>query len=574
MCGLFGAVDTDIKAFQEALITLSHRGPDNTSYEVVDNLMIGHTRLSINDLSPAGNQPLRSDCGRFILTVNGEIYNFLSLREILAGEGVTFKSGSDSEVILHGFARWGVEKTLEVIDGMYAIVLYDRELGKLFVIRDRVGIKPIYYGFVGGMFVWGSELKSLVSFYSAKGNRLAIDNTACVDFLVYGYVPFGKSIYKDIKKLPPGCVATFDLENASINIDKYWELPVSSDNTESPEKITEIIEKSISEHVIADVSVGTFLSGGLDSSIITFEARKFIDNLKTFTIGFHGSEKDESNFAKVVADYVSSEHTQQEYHHASTDLPGDLLKLFDEPFSDFSALPTKAVSKLSKSVCTVALSGDGGDELFFGYSRYFKFLGFGDISKRSNTLSKLAKFIEKSTSNRVSRKFIERLSNDPLEVYSVLIGGPTHHQAKLFCKKFGLDENYDPFWFFRNYFNETFDGVTSLRYLDFHTYLPEFILTKTDRVSMAHSLEVRVPFLSRELVEFAFGLPESLLYSDTYQGKTILKKSYESILPEVILKRPKKGFGLPRKMYTSEGFDELSRGSVLKHFLKQRGAIV
>lgn len=548
MCGLFGVASlnglssADILNAERARDRLVHRGPDNGDSWVSANVYIGHRRLSIIDTSSSGNQPMVSE--NSVITVNGEIYNFKQLRLELEQAGCIFNSNSDSEVILHGYEQWGLETLCEKLDGMYVAVILDRSKQRLNFLRDRVGIKPLYYYFDNELLVWSSELKAIVDFM--QPNMLEISSEAVIDFLAYRYIPAPKTIYKRVFKLCAAHTCVIDLAEFTFKTHKYWSLETAEsdvrDDEQNAAKLISLLRESVYEQLVSDVPLGLLLSGGIDSSAIaTLAAEK--QNLKSFSIGFDDLKKDETPYAKLVAEFINSEH----YIHYVKDseveeLAKWLPKWFDEPFGDTSAIPTWLVSNLARSKLKVALSGDGGDELFGGYKWYLRYARLRQLQKwfplKSQYGLRFPKFFPKY-------KQLELLSiADPVVLYSRIRNGLPAYRLKRWMKRLGVSNQYDPYWAYRQHYDETLSDCKAAQVIDFHTYLPDDILVKIDRVSMDVSLECRPPFLSKKLVEFAFSLPESFLYRNR-ELKGGLKYALRSILPSEVLNRPKQGFSLP-----------------------------
>jgi asparagine synthase (glutamine-hydrolysing) len=553
MCGLFGFVnldsaaltDNEIAAGRDALNILTHRGPDQHNEYIEDNVYIGHRRLSILDLSEDGRQPMVH--GKTAIAVNGEIYNFKALRTDI-GEA-RFKSSSDSEVILHGFSQWGFETLLERIDGMYAFVIYDAEKKQLRFARDRAGIKPLLYARIGAYFIWASELKAIVSFAAALGLSLKEDNSALYDFLTYRYIPGAKTLYKNVLNLEPAHCLTLDLAAKTQKISKYWSLETSEapvDHNQAAAELRALIYESVEEQMVSDVPIGLFLSGGMDSSILVSQAAKTRDDLATFSIGYDHKAHDETHYARIVAkDFKTKHHEEILNAEDADDLMAMILGWYDQPFGDNSALPTYHVSKFARQNATVALSGDGGDELFGGYRWYDRFARFSRLQPPFGKGPRLS-LVRKSSG--IIQKLMSRVDLwshfDPLELYVALIDGlpptlTTRQRAKL-----EIPDDYDALWHFRKFYRSDLPTRKRVQFLDFHTFLPDDILTKVDRVSMAVSLEVRVPFLSRKVIEYAFSLPEDFLYKGGAL-KGGLKYAFRDELPAAILERDKKGFSIP-----------------------------
>lgn len=558
MCGIFGHTSTttqiDLERSREALQTLAHRGPDQWGDWHDERVYIGHRRLSILDLSEQGRQPMRDAKNQVIVAVNGEIYNYQDLKKQLFDQ-YQFLSASDSEIVLHGYDAWGIDGLLERLQGMYAFCIYDARKQKLHIARDRVGIKPLYFGQVGGCFVWASELKAIVQYF---GGELEPNGEALYDFLTYLYVPSPKSMYKNVHKLEPAHRVEYDLRTREHKKIRYWQLDPSVRPISIPEAIEELkflIRGAVRSELMSDVPVGCFLSGGMDSSVVTAEAASMHPRLLTFSIGFEEADHDESFFAKQVANEVNTTHYHKNLSEEGTiALFSKLRNWYDEPFADTSAFPTNLVSKYARHEVTVALTGDGGDEVFGGYNWYTAF--HQNRHRKSvfpNHCMKLLTqipFIPK----RIRNKF-QNIRLSDLELYALLMGSMTPDEKQPYAKHFEIPEDYDDYWYFRKYYREDLPLMTRLQYLDFHTYLPDDILTKVDRASMAVSLEARVPLLSKQVVEFCFSLPEEVRLHNA-QLKGLLKSAYSNTLPDNIIKRSKKGFSIPagqwRQLFPNE----------------------
>ncbi|MBL4606722.1 MAG: asparagine synthase (glutamine-hydrolyzing) [Pseudomonadales bacterium] len=372
MCGIFGCTSFDKSNIEKARISLhslEHRGPDQWHEFHDDSVYMGHHRLSILDLSDHGKQPMVSPDKDVIITVNGEIYNFLKIRKELESKH-QFKCDSDSEVILFGYIEWGIDKLLEKIDGMYAISIYDISKNRTYLAKDRVGIKPLYYSNIDGQICWSSELKAIEKYY----DNLKIDNTSVYDFLTYRYIPTPKTMYENVFKLEPAHYLEIDPTSNAIKKECYWSLKtteqeITIDRAET--ELYQLLNKSIQEQMISDVPVGFFLSGGLDSSTIVSLAAKCHSDINTFSIGFSDKNHDETYFAKLVAEkYTTNHHVKTLNEPEVIQLFPNIKKWYDEPFADSSCFPTYVVSAYAKENVTVVLTGDGGDELFGGYNWY------------------------------------------------------------------------------------------------------------------------------------------------------------------------------------------------------------
>lgn len=549
MCGIFGLIDkdTDLEKARLSLNTLSHRGPDQWGEYFVKPVYLGHRRLSIIDLSENGRQPMQNDENDVVITVNGEIYNYKSVREELINK-YHFSSDSDSEVILHGYREYGIEGLLSRIDGMFAFSIYDKKKGKLFLVRDRVGIKPLFYGSLNGIYIWGSELKA-IEFY--LHGRLETDNTAIYDYLTYLYIPQPKTMYKNVFKLQPAHYLEIDLQNNRSELKSYWDIKEEIDETinvqEAAEHLRFLIAKSVKEQLMSDVPVGFFLSGGIDSSIVVYEASGVTDECRTFTIDFSDQAHSEAIYARTVAKLCNTRHNERKLSEVKAlELILEMAGWYDEPFADTSALPSFLVSQFARENVTVALSGDGGDELFGGYLWYSYFEKYSHKFP-GIPVNRLLIDLKNRFRYRLAGKISNRLLNYNLsgrQLYVKLLGGMLDQEKKKFRKELGICKDYDDYWYFGNITRTGKISTRDLQLLDFKTYLPDDILTKVDRVSMAVALEVRVPLLSRDLVEFTFSLPEEiLLYQNQLKG--LVKYAYKNILPDEIIFRKKRGFNIP-----------------------------
>jgi len=552
MCGIFGFTNfkkQDLEKARQSLHALHHRGPDQWNDYFDENIYTGHQRLSILDLSEYGKQPMISPNEKVIITVNGEIYNFLELKKELESK-YTFKSTSDSEVVLYGYIEWGIDKLLEKIDGMYAISIYDKEKEELFLVRDRTGIKPLYYGNVNGQISWASELKAIQKFYETQ-NILEYDYSAFYDFLTYLYIPTPKSMYKNVYKLEPAHYLKIDIENNIFEKIQYWQLEIrecDDDIETAKKKIYDLVKKSVDEQMVADVPVGFFLSGGMDSSTVVALASKNHNDINTFSIGFTDKSHDETHFADMVANMYQTKHHKKILDENTTkDMFYKIKEWYDEPFGDTSCFPTYLVSQFAKENSTVVLTGDGGDEVFGGYNWYKRFESLQKYSlpfvrflkvftrplkKQKNILGKIAK--------RVEAQFLL----DDIEMYTRLMGGMLKDEKEKYRKLWNIYEDYDDYWYFGKYYKKDLDLYTRLQYLDFHTYLHDDIFTKVDRVSMAVSLECRVPFMKKEIIEYSFSLNHKVrIHNNELKGA--MKESFREILPREIINRDKKGFSIP-----------------------------
>lgn len=564
MCGIAGIVDTQgQRPINRTLLarmtdSLVHRGPDASGLHVSPGVGLGHRRLSIIDLS-GGSQPCYNEDNSVVTTYNGEIYNFKELARELEAAGHKFRTQCDTEVIVHAWEEWG-ESCVERFRGMFAFALWDEKRGTLFLARDRLGIKPLYYSILpGGLVTFGSELKALL-LHPQQPREL--DVCAIEDYFAYSYVPDPKTIYKGIKKLPPGHVISFQ-RGASVQPARaYWDIKFGGgpdiSESEMGEALVEKLREAVQARMIADVPLGAFLSGGVDSSaVVAMMASLSNDPVDTCSIGFSQAQFDESEYAKQVAAQFKTNHQARMVDTDSFDLIDRLTNMYDEPFADSSAMPTYRVCALAREKVKVALSGDGGDELFGGYRRYKWHMYEERI--RSRIPLALRRFIfgpagalypkmdwaprplrAKSTLQALGRDSVEGYFNSvsilPNQLRHALYSGDMHKQLDGYQAIEVLREHMDR--------APTDDALEKVLYADFKTYLPGDILTKVDRASMANSLEVRVPMLDHHFLEWSSGLSSKLKLRGS-EGKYILKKSLEPTLSHDVLYRDKMGFAVP-----------------------------
>jgi asparagine synthase (glutamine-hydrolysing) len=526
MCGIAGIwnfAGGEHEATARAMATrLAHRGPDDSgtwSDEV--GLAFGFRRLAIVDLTEAGHQPMRSASGRYVLSFNGEIYNFERLRTRLHAE---WRGHSDTEVLLAAIEAWGLENALAECVGMFAFALWDSREQTLSLVRDRAGVKPLYYAIDGDRLQFASELKAL-------DVARVIDENAARLYAHLHYVPAPFSIIRGVRKLPAGSILTV-MRDGSSKMTRYWdplavaeraaEQRFSGTESEAVDRLESLLEDSVSLRMIADVPLGVFLSGGVDSSLIAvLMQRQSSTPIHTFTIGFEDPRHDEARFGREVATRIGAHHTElYARYDDALELVPRLPQIFDEPFADSSALPTYLVSRLARQSVTVALSGDGGDELFAGYHHHF--LG-SRLQRRVGKIPKslrpaLGRLLRVASRTRSLGRGL--LENDPLARYR-------HAIRELQLHLPALD-----------------DPIEQMAWLDFVSYLPDDILVKVDRTSMAVSLEAREPLLDHRVIEFAWSLPMSMKIRED-RGKWILREVLKRHLPASLVDREKQGFGLP-----------------------------
>lgn len=550
MCGILGST---LKSgnFDSALSKIEYRGPNGRQIKKLRDFTLAFVRLAIRDLSELAMQPMGSEDGQVWLVYNGEIYGYEKLKKILLKKGYTFKTSSDTEVILNAYLEYG-ESFINYIDGMFAIAIYDINRNKLILYRDRIGIKPLYYLCDGNTFTFASEIKAILELHSSK--RFERDNTAIYDYFTYRYIPEPKTLYKEIHVLEPAYKLTYDLKERKLVKDKYWTLKVSTHlgtrrkKEDLYEEVRGLIGKSVEEQLVSDVPVGTFLSGGIDSSIVTVEIFKRTKDVQAFSMGFEipsriYSNYDETGYAKLLADVYNFPINYGMFDKGKLQrLRKKIKNWYDEPFADNSCYPTFEISKIAKeNNVPVILTGDGGDEVFGGYTRYTKFNNdVGDRVSWSLLCDLYTKVLIKYIPKREwQEEFLDAISLFAKEAYALPRG-----EKKDYIKKLGIGIGYDEYWYYRKYYNEQLPPITRAQYIDFKTYLPSDILTKVDRASMQNSVEARVPLLSKEIVEFSFGLSQEDRCSNG-ELKGILKEAYKNIVPNEILYKEKKGFSFP-----------------------------
>ncbi len=588
MCGITGIVHFKRdRAIAPAVLknmsdSIYHRGPDDEGHYINENVGLGFRRLSIIDLS-TGHQPLSNQNDSIYIVFNGEIYNYLEQKKKLKQKGYTFKTTTDTEVILYLYEEYGVD-CLQYLRGMFAFAIWDKNKQQLFCARDRFGIKPFYYYSDKERFVFGSEIKAIL-----KSND--IDKTISIDaldsYFAFGYITSDLSIYKNIKKLQPAHYLLLSIKDKpTIEIKRYWEIHFDPDYSKSENRWQEEIEECFSEtvklHMISDVPLGAFLSGGIDSSsVVTMMARNSDRPVKTFSIGFKEQKFDELKYAREVASKYGCEHHEQILEPESIGLLPKLVSAYDEPFADPSAIPTYYVSKLARQFVTVALSGDGGDELFAGYNSYARFnrLYSKTYNFKSPFLNKLVwGNVHRLIPKKVRGKGLSHLLSQDKKYQFAYMSWQKEQRQKLMLPQvsainyLSASENYK--------INVLKDGnindhVTSMQYLDLKTYMVDDILTKVDRASMMNSLEVRVPLLDHKLAELSFKIPSNLKLKES-QPKYILKKTMAPFLPQSILDHQKQGFSVPisiwfkddLRTYINDTFN--SSGCLLYNFLDKK----
>tara|TARA_R110000744_G_scaffold114652_2_gene214543 strand:- start:1041 stop:2957 length:1917 start_codon:yes stop_codon:yes gene_type:complete len=535
--------------------SIYHRGPDAGREYIDEYVGLAHRRLAIIDLSEAGTQPMYSHDERYIIAFNGEIYNFQALRDDLVSKGYPFKTHTDTEVILALYATHG-EKMLSMLNGMFAFALWDTTSKRLLIARDRVGKKPLYYLQTDTQFAFASEIKALLTLPNVS-REVRLD--AVHDFFAYQYVPDPKTIFTDIHKLPPAHFMWVSQDG--IQIEQYWDVSFKQTSDKSQAELTKALydlatEKTCSR-MVSDVPLGAFLSGGIDSSgVVAMMALNSDKPVKTCSIGFDEKRFNETEFAQIVADKYKTEHHEFTVHQNVKDNLEEIVGYFDEPFADPSLVPTYFVSQLARSQVTVAIAGDGGDEVFAGYEKYTtdalenKLRERFPEALRKKLFPKLASVFAKSEHPllRKAKSLLTSLSLDPAMGFYVtnsMIDDRLWERLASSDTKAKLGAYHPSEVTLENYHKaDGKDHLSKILYTDMKTYLPGGILVKVDRMSMAHSLEVRAPLLDKDVIEFSATLPSNLKYRDG-EKKFILKEAFKPVLPDDILYRKKMGFSVP-----------------------------
>lgn len=589
MCGIAGFCGNP-KNWKENIEKMNkrmyHRGPDAGGIWASDdaNVVFGHRRLSIVDLSENGAQPMQSASGRYVCVFNGEIYNYKKLRDrLLTEKKVTaFRGTSDTEVLLEAFEAYGVQETIRQCKGMFAIALFDRQTGKLTLIRDRIGEKPLYYGFVNGHFVFASDIgciSELDDFHNP------IDTKVLQLYFVHGYIPAPYSIYQDIFKLDAGCMLEIDAPYQEPKVSAYWsvreaaingqEHPFKGTRQEAADELERLLRESISEQMVADVPVGAFLSAGIDSStIVALMQAQSGRKVRSFTIGMDNPDYNEAVYAKEIANHLGTEHT--ELYITAQDAKEVIPKLswmFGEPFADSSQIPTYLVSKMTREHVTVSLSGDAGDELFCGYTSY------SSIDRIWGKMKGYPYGIRKLCSNLlVGNPLIK--NNQMLQTKAYLLGAKSaEHLYELSNAQeasnlqIALEQETYPYKHNSQPYGALKDTQNSIMLMDMEVYHPDDILVKVDRAAMAVSLETRVPMLDKDVVEFAWTIPMEYKKQGN-EGKLVLKDVLYKYVPKKMMDRPKKGFSIPITQWLKEpGLREWAEALLDRKLIEQQGIL-
>jgi asparagine synthase (glutamine-hydrolysing) len=583
MCGIAGFIDHSALSMEERTDILNrmcqvilHRGPDDQGMSIDGPVALGMRRLSIIDLA-GGHQPMSGEDGTVTVVFNGEIYNFRELQPLLQSRGHQFKTNSDTESIVHSYEEFSTA-CVNHLRGMFTFALWDEKAKTLMLARDRVGKKPLYYTQTAhGSFVFGSEIKSILEHPDVERE---IDLEALDAYLILGYVPDPLSIFRNIKRLPPGHTLTYS--QGKITLEQYWDFNFEPDESRDEksyvEELRALLEDAVRARLISDVPLGAFLSGGIDSStVVALMAKSMGQPVKTFSIGFREDSYNELRYARLTAEKYGTDHHEFFVTPDICDVADELVWHFDEPFADSSSIPTYVVSKLARQHVTVALSGDGGDELFGGYERYL-------VERSRRVFGQLPKVLRENVMFPVSvrlphgargRNLLHNLSLDPVERYLDSLSVFTSMNRELLysedlkrklADKVALSER------FQKYAERVSTGedLDVLLYLDSKTYLPGDILTKVDRMSMATSLETRAPLLDQKLIDFVTRIPAALKIVGK-ETKHIFKQAIRDLIPEEVMTRPKQGFGIPMSTWINQELRAKIRETLGDSLTRQRG---
>ncbi|MGB3797860.1 MAG: asparagine synthase (glutamine-hydrolyzing) [Alteraurantiacibacter sp.] len=606
MCGIAGFVEfsgefkTDpARLLDDMRDALFHRGPDagGSVLEAEGRIGLGHRRLSIIDLSETGAQPMVSPSGRYAIVFNGEIYNFQTIRSELTALGATFRGTSDTEVLLEAIERFGLPAALERANGMFALALYDRKTQEVSFARDRLGKKPLYIGVSGSSLAFGSELKAIRR--HPQFAHLEINREAAAHYARLGYIPAPHSIYRDIGKLQPGSYLVLstkgkapDFAAIAANTHTYWSMYSAAqegletrfeDEAEALDALEERLGVAVEQRLISDVPVGAFLSGGVDSSLVcALMQERLTGDAKTYTVGFAESEFDETADAAELAAHIGTKHTQLPLDpHAALDAVGEMQQIFDEPFADPSQIPSLLISRLIRSEVTVAISGDGGDEFFGGYKRYPRMLAMERLAQRVPRIARRAAsavpFFMLDAGARAGGMLkpggmAGEVSGDRLEKILAVIAEPDfRHRYEHFNSQWTGAHDTIASPFTTAGIPEGLGRLEQMMFLDAVCYLPDDVLVKVDRTSMAASLEVRSPLLDYELISTAWRMPDSLRMPDGAAGKVALRKLLARRVPESMINRPKRGFGVPLNDWLRGPLRELADENLNRERLESLG---
>lgn len=590
MCGITGIYNFNQEKVREEIIrnmisTLKHRGPDAEGIFLKKNVGFGHTRLKIIDLSESGNQPMCNEDGSVWLTSNGEIYNYKEIKKELQGKGHKFRSETDIEVIIHAYEEWGID-CLKKFNGMFAFALYDCNSKKLFLVRDRLGIKPLFYYVDDNKLVFGSEIKAILEIKSIKRE---INPEALHNYLSLNYMTAPLTMFKNIFQILPGNY--LEIKREKIVKVRYWDISFNEDKYTGKsddiwlEELDDLLEKSVEKRLISDVPFGAFLSGGIDSSSIAYFMRKILKkDIKTFSIGFNEKSFNELEDSLLVSDKLQTDHYPEIFQSKiDENFLHKIVWFSEEPTADSSIIPMFHLAQMTKSHVTMALSGDGADELFAGYETYqafylrslYRFIPkFIRRGISSGIINKLPVSLAKVSLDYKLKTFVKgvELPRDESHFYWRTIFDEKS-KGNIYSKEFkNLTENFNSYNFAKPYFEHA-SGNALNRMLEFDTrfYLPNDMLLKVDRASMANSLEVRVPFLDHELVEFVAKMPVNLKLKFYYKKKYALKRIMSGRLPNQIIKKRKLGFNVPVNIWIKGSLHDMVRETLSKSNVEDSG---
>ena len=575
MCGIVGFNNKNTYKLENMLNTIVHRGPDDVGMYESDEVSLGHRRLSILDLSEYGHQPMIYE--HIVMVFNGEVYNFKEIQEELIVCGYAFKSDSDSEVILKAFHKWGL-KAVDKFIGMFAIALYDKHEELLYLIRDRVGVKPLYYSLNMDNFVFASEMKPIMEFYE----KSQVNKEALFEYFQYGYISSNLSIIENCYKVPPGHYLTYDIKHHKVDISRYWNIEdfflkpkFEKTEKELTDELEELLIDAFKYRMVSDVPVGVFLSGGVDSSIVAAILQKHHGNIHTFTIGFKEEKYNEAVYARDIAKYLGTTHTEEYLDsEQAKQILIDYVNIYDEPFGDSSGIPTTLVSQLAKrSGVKVVLSADGGDEIFCGYSRYWK------TWERGKNIFKIPSILRQSIvipiaifnnifPSKLSHKYKQLKSMFLCKNWQCIYENMIQFSKKNELRK-ALDMGHDIVQpSFKT--GEDIHPMQGMMLWDYHRYMVDDILTKVDRATMSVSIEGREPLLDHRIAEFMAQVPFKYKYKDG-TSKYLLRKVLERYIPNELIDRPKMGFGIPLFEWFRKDLFELFETNLTKEKIDKHG---
>ncbi len=574
MCGIIGF---NFKSDNEKIIaSTNYRGPDYSEKIEIGKFTLGHNRLSIVDHDTNSNQPFKSECGRYTIVFNGEVYNHNELRENLKSK-YDFRTVSDTEVILYSYIEYG-EKCLQDFRGMFSFAIYDEQTDKLFCARDRLGIKPFIYYEQDNKFIFGSEIKVVLE---ALGNKPAINQEAIAQYLYYLYIPYPNTIFQNIMKLPPAHMLVY--QNGKSHVKKYWDVEdyknLNQDMNEDEiiQLLDELFDESIKMRMIADVELGSFLSGGIDSSLILYYMNKHSNKkINTYTLGFKGADKyDETSDAKTMADYFNTNHTEIIIEPNAGELLPKMVRHFDEPFGNPTALLIHELTKETKKLATVALAGDGGDEVFGGYPRYEAIILADKLKYVPKKLFSLASLFTKNIPESASgnhklrrvKTFVNSLSKNKDDMYEDWISYFSDDELnKLFKVYKPYKHIVKDIWNSQKYD----DGILKSSIVDLKTFLPNNLLNYGDAMSMANSFEVRFPLIDHKIIEFMTSI-DSKYRIKNGQTKYLMKKILQGKIPDKIINKPKLGLNPPMGLWLKNDLKKFIDDYLSKEDIEKRG---